>query len=61
MPEVRHVTFNPSTALAGYSPLTEICRANQAEGWALVRVVPHHQYEAVAVLERTLDNDGTPE
>ena len=47
--EVTHVVFNPS---ASHSPLTHICAEWERGGWRLVQVVPHHQYESVAVFER---------
>lgn len=49
--EVRHIAFNP-TPYGLNGPLGPICAAQEAEGWRLVQVVPHHQYESVAVFVR---------
>lgn len=58
MTEYRHVTFNPTESYLGISPLREILRANEPEGWSLLRVVHNNHYEAVAVLERAAHIDG---
>lgn len=50
--EVNHVPFNPSWATAEHSPLGQVCNAMAEGNWQLVRVVPHHAYESIAVFER---------
>lgn len=44
---VRNITFNPT-----FDTLPNACREAEDHGFALVRVVPVHQYQAVAVFER---------
>lgn len=50
--EVNHVAFNPTTLSLTFSPLQNICSEYERGGWSLVRVVPVHQYESIAVFER---------
>lgn len=50
--EVNHVPFNPAWATPEHSPLGQVCNAMAEGNWQLVRVVPHHAYEAIAVFER---------
>ncbi len=52
MPEVNHIPFNPNPLSVGHSPLGDICNDWARGGWALLRVVPVHQYEAIAVFVR---------
>lgn len=59
--DYRHVEFNPTMDYFGHSALGEIIRANEPEGWALLRVVPSSQYQWVAVFERPQLIDGSPE
>ena len=47
MSEVRHASFNPS-----WGGIHDTCREQERDGFALVRVVPVTQYEAIAVFER---------
>lgn len=56
--EYRHVDFNPTMDYFGHSALREVIRANEPEGWALLRVVTSSQYQWVAVFERSTPNDG---
>lgn len=49
MDTVKHVAFNPTNFIYGYSPLESVCRRLEEEGWVLYKVVPNHQYESVAV------------
>lgn len=53
--EVKHVTFNPQPIGHLDSPIGGLCAAHQLDGWELIRVVPHHQFEAVAVFHRMAD------
>lgn len=51
--EIKHVSFNPSIFGLGYpSTLSGICSNVEQDGWSLMRVVYHSNYEAVAVFER---------
>lgn len=50
--EVRHVPFNPVPMGLMSSPLAAICDDHERGGWRLVQVVPHHQYESIAVFVR---------
>lgn len=52
MPEVKHISFNPTFGLGYPSTLSGICSDVEKDGWSLVRIVYHSQYEAVAVFER---------
>lgn len=47
--EVLNVQFNPAVSWDGLSCVLE---GKDAEGWALLRVVPVSSYESVAVFER---------
>ena len=47
-----HVAFNPNSLGAAHSPLADICRAQEKEGWRLIQIVPHHLYESIAVFGR---------
>lgn len=52
---VKHVSFNPSYWASGYgqpTALQKACENQEALGFKLVRVVPVHQYESIAVFER---------
>jgi hypothetical protein len=51
--EVRHAVFNPTTMSMGHSPLAQLVAVWERDDWRLVQVIPHHQYESVAVFERT--------
>lgn len=48
----KHVVFNPVSLTYNFSPLDIICSNMEIEGWKLVEVVPHHQYESVAVFAK---------
>lgn len=48
---IRNVVYNPSWTI---NALQMVCEAQAAEGYALVRVVPVHQHESVAVFERQI-------
>lgn len=50
--ETNHIPFNPNPLSTSHSPLGDICNDWERGGWQLVRVVPVHQYEAIAVFER---------
>lgn len=52
---MRNIVFNP---LATYGGLKMACEAQAAEGWALLRIVPHSQFESVAVFERRSYEDA---
>ena len=58
--DVLHVAFNPTPMGFFDSPLQRILAHHEEEGWTLLRVVAHHQYESVAVFVRE-DNDGDRE
>lgn len=51
---LKHVSFNPNQigGLFGCTPLSYLCEFWEAEGWMLSHVIPHHQYESVAVFVR---------
>jgi hypothetical protein len=51
--EVSHVVFDPMPLGLGFSPLERITNEWERGGWALLRVVPVHQREAVAVFTRS--------
>lgn len=50
--ETRHRTFNPLAGLPGCSAIDAICTGMQTDGWELIRIVLHHQFESVAVFQR---------
>jgi hypothetical protein len=50
--EVRHAVFNPTVLQATHSPLAQLVAAWERDDWRLVQVIPHHQYESVAVFVR---------
>lgn len=51
--EIRHRTFNPIQMGFGYpTPLTNICADMESKGWELSHIVPHTQYEHIAVFHR---------
>lgn len=50
--EVNHIPFNPHPLTIGDSPLGRICDEWGRGGWQLLRVVPVHQFEAIAVFVR---------
>jgi hypothetical protein len=54
MPVVLHTVFSP-TFIGG---LALACESAEKQGLALLRVVPHHQYEAVAVFTRPVSVIG---
>lgn len=56
--EVTHVPFNPTPFGTSDSPISRILGDWERGGWQLVRVVPVHQYESVAVFERKAQTDG---
>ncbi len=47
--EVLNVPFMPNPIYGG---VTAVLRGKDADGWALVRIVPFTEHEAVAVFER---------
>ena len=49
---VRNITFNPTFGYGTETALDCLCRTAASEGFELVRIVPHTQYEAVAVFRR---------
>lgn len=56
--EIEHVAFNPrQLGLDGQSALERVVSDWQRGGWALLRVVPHHPYESVAVFTRRTEDD----
>lgn len=55
--DVRNITFNPSLGYFSETALDRLCRSASADGFELVRVVPHTQYEAVAVFKREVRTD----
>lgn len=59
--EVRHAVFNPTIMGVSHSPLQDLLPAWEKDGWQLVRVLPHHQYESIAVFERvsSIGSSGT--
>lgn len=50
---VKHVIFNPMTTTLFVGPLESILRREEAAGWRLDQIIPHHQYESVAVFVRS--------
>jgi len=57
--EVKHVTFNPKLIGPSYSVLAPILETWEADGWELDRVIPHREYESIAVLHRGEDTHST--
>ena len=55
--EVAHVSFNPHPLPLGESPLSRVVSDWERGGWRLVRIVPHHEYESIAVFERHKDGE----
>lgn len=52
--EIRHRSFNPIVMSLGYpSSLSGICSDMEKDGWELSHIVPHSQYEHVAVFKRS--------
>lgn len=51
--ETTHVSYRWEI---GSSTLSRLCETYEKQGWALVRVVTVHQFEAVAVFERIGEN-----
>ena len=47
--QFKHTAFNPIPMSTSDSPLLSICSIWQDQGWRLVQVIPHHQYESIAV------------
>lgn len=58
---VRHVAFNPTNFMYGYSPLGAICSNLEEEGWVLYKVVPNHQYESIAVFVKIFETPPSEE
>lgn len=51
--EVRHITFSPYSGMpGGFSPLANICSKIEKDGWQLIRIIPHLQFESIAIFER---------
>lgn len=50
--ETKHIVFSP-VSYPGLSTLAAICSDQEKSGWRLLKVIPHHQYESVAVFERS--------
>jgi hypothetical protein len=51
--EVRHRSFNPIVMGFGFpTTLSGICSDMEKGGWELSHIVPHTQYEHVAVFKR---------
>lgn len=50
--EVKHRVYNPLSGLPGLSTLAAICSDMEKDGWQLTRIVPHMQFESVAIFER---------
>lgn len=60
--EIKHVAFNPrQLGLGEQSALERVASDWQRDGWALLRVVPHHPYESIAVFTRKADVSGSSE
>lgn len=54
--DFKHVVFNNSyTSMFGGSPLERLCKEWETEGWMLSHVIPHTQYESVAVFVRGIE------
>ena len=51
--DYHHVAFNPTPLGMAHSPLGDICREWERDGWRLIQIVPHHMYESIAVFGRT--------
>lgn len=49
--EYKHEAYNPIGSY-GFSPLGNLCKVLESEGWNLIRIVPHHQYESIAIFRR---------
>ena len=58
MSEVTHVPFNPIPLGHNDSPISRVCGDWGRGGWALLRVVPVSQFEAVAVFERAIHKES---
>lgn len=59
--EIEHVAFNPrQLGLSGQSALERVVSDWQRGGWALLRVVPHHPYESIAVFTRKANISSGP-
>lgn len=58
--EVKHVVFNPLALTGGSSVLASITAALEGDGWQLTRIIPHLQFESVAVFERLVPVDEKP-
>lgn len=54
----KHVAFNPQWSMPGRSLLEGVCNEQAEDGWQLVRVVPVHEFEAIAVFERGCSRCG---
>ena len=53
MTEIKHRPFNPVVLGFGYpSALSIVCYDMEKEGWELISIVPHTQWEHVAVFQR---------
>lgn len=50
---IKHVVFNPMTTTLFVGPLDSILKREEAAGWRLDQIIPHHQYESVAVFVRS--------
>lgn len=62
MVEYRHCTLNPSLiSFNGISQLMRVCRMMEEDGFRLIYIVPHTQYESVAVFERPEESNVTLE
>lgn len=51
--EVRHVSFNPVIlSITHPTVVGGVCEQEEKDGWTLLRVVPVHPYETIAVFTR---------
>lgn len=55
MEVIKHVVFNPTSFSYNYSPLGVICKTMEEEGWVLYKIIPHHQYESVAIFIKMIE------
>lgn len=49
---IRHRVFNPLSGIYGLSVLDAICTDMERDGWILINIVPHTQFESVAIFQQ---------
>lgn len=55
----KHISFNPNElgGLFAMSPLSRLCEQYEKDDWMLSHVIPHTQWESVAVFVRGAESD----